>query len=137
MSWPKGKSEDAETVILEVSVRRDKYGRVVSAHAPQDAEDQALLESWPSGGMEQVAFALLSEAVRREALLDVLLNASHNPNFLSAWQEMSEDGKKIYIQKLTHDVQDSMNVVIGRLAGSALRTALDLVSTPKPEEDRG
>ena len=129
MSWVKGKKDGAETVFLTVAIRRDKHGRVLSTHFPQDEDDSAVLQSWPGGGMEQVAFALLTEAVRREALFDVILKSSHQPEFRSAWKNSTEEGKGVIIQDLTRGVRESMNGVIGRLIGSAIRTALDLITS--------
>lgn len=129
MSWKKGKQDGAETVFVTVAIRRDKHGRILSTHFPQDEDDNAVLQSWPSGGMEQVAFALLSEAVRREALFDVILKSSHQPDFRAEWKNSSEEEKGVILRHLTRGAQESMNGVIGRLIGSAIRTALDLITS--------
>lgn len=128
--WAKGHHADHDVVVIEVLVRRDQHGRVLSEHRLQDDGDRQVVDTWPSGGMEQVAFALLTEAVRREALLDVILKATHQPEIREIWTNASEEMKGQLTHELTRAVQESMSGVISRLAGSASRTALDLISTP-------
>jgi hypothetical protein len=132
MSWEKGRHDDHEVVVIEVRIRRDAHGRVVSNHFPQDETDLSILEGWPSGGMEQVAFALLTEAVRREALLDVILQASADVSAVRRWRNGTEEERGLILDNLTRVVRSGMDGGVGRIAASALRSALDLVSVPSP-----
>lgn len=128
MSWTKGRHDDHDVVVIEVHVRRDANGRVLSAHAPQDTADQETLLSWPSGGMEQVGFALLAEATRREAMIDVLLQASKDPAFLPWWRSAGEAERDAALAKMARGMRASMDEVVRRIADGALRAALEQVT---------
>ena len=116
-----------DEVVVEIVIRREKEtGRVSSEHRLKDESAHEIVAAWPSGGLEQVAFAILAEAVRREALLDVILHMSHHQ---AEWAKASESEREAITNRLTQAVKESMNGTIGRLAGSATRAALDLVTS--------
>lgn len=89
--WIKGKHPDHEVVIVEVEVCKDEHGRVFSAHKLQAEEDESLSMEWPTGGQQQVAHALLVEALRREAVVGLLLRLSKDPEYLTKLSGMSEE----------------------------------------------
>lgn len=121
MTWARGKHMDAEVAVLEVYIRRDVHGRILSAHQPASDADAQVLLGWPSGGLEQAAFALLAEAVRREALMDVLLQDSHQPE----WRNATEGERQTTIDRIERAVRTSMADVIDRITSTAVRTAVD------------
>lgn len=132
MSWTKGRQEDgSETIFLTVAVRQDVHGRIVSAHFPETETDEATLQTWRGGGLEQVAFALLTEAVRREALLDVILKASVDPGITRCWASSSEEERAAILQGLVKGAQESMGFAIDRLIESAMRSALDMITSTR------
>lgn len=51
---------------ISVTVEMGEDGTVRSSHCPASSEDHRELQSWPSGGLVQLAHALLSEAIKRE-----------------------------------------------------------------------
>lgn len=53
-------------VRVSVWVEMKEDGTVRSSHSPSSREDQKTLQSWPSGGLVQLAHALLVEAIKRE-----------------------------------------------------------------------
>lgn len=127
--WRKGRSPGFEVVAVEVLVRRDEHGRVISAHDLQTDEGREIVVGWPSGGMEQVAFALLVEAVKREALLDVILRASHDSNFVEKWKSLGADEREPLIQEMVKALRVGMAGTVARVAETALRGALEQVSS--------
>jgi hypothetical protein len=126
--WKKGKHPDHEVVEIVIEICRDEHGRVFSSHRPLEESDEEVALGWPSGGMEQTAFALLTEAVRREAVLQVLVLASHKPELLLRLRDEKGEGR----QKLLADVRErlkmQMNGTVARIAEGALEEAIRAIS---------
>ena len=115
---------DFEEVVLEVRLRRDSYGRVTSTHNPQSPADEAVLTGWPSGGLEQVVFALLTETIRREALLDVILLASKDSGVLARWATSTEEEQSQMESDLLSGLQQSLSEMTRRIATPVVRDIL-------------
>ena len=60
---------------IRVEVCKTKEG-IMTHHYPETKEDENILESWDTGGMEQVAGALLNEGVKRELYLAIFSTIS-------------------------------------------------------------
>lgn len=123
--WRRGRNPGFDVVAVEVLVRRDEHGRVISAHDLQSDEGRGIVAGWPSGGMEQVAFALLVEAVKREAVLDVLLRASHDPSFLGRWKSAGSEEREPLLQEMVKALRVGMAGTVARVAETAVRGALE------------
>lgn len=125
-NWTPGQHDDHEIVVLEVLVRRDKSsGRVYSTHRPQSESDEKLLLSWPSGGLEQATFALLVEAVRKEAVLNVILDASKDPDWLHRFRSATPEDRKAAIRRLAAILRQSIGKTLERISEAALQEALE------------
>lgn len=70
------KQEEAARLVVVVSKRED--GSIRSAVHPLSAQDREVFMGWETGGMQQTCMALLVEAVRREALMAVLVRLSRS-----------------------------------------------------------
>ena len=129
-TWVEGKHEDHDVLVLEVLVRRDHAtGHVHSIHrVGSDGVD--LVSSWPTGGLEQVAFALLAEAVRREAILDMIIKATHDPEFLSGYKSATPEAQKVILNDLSTALRGTMAQTISRISEAALREALEQITPP-------
>jgi len=114
---------------VEVEVCRDAEGRVFSSHGLQSDEDVQIALSWPSGGQEQVGFALLTEAVRREALLEILLVLSKDESFPQRFAGMSFEEKEAQVADLTARLRVQMDNVVARLAKGAIEEAIHNTTT--------
>lgn len=118
-------------IIIEVRIRRDEYGRVSSIHDLQGEEDRKTVLSWPSGGLNEVAFALLSEAVKREAIVDVGLQATHDPTFLNKLKT-GDAAKESAVSELSKILCAGIAVTVSRLAENAIRGALEQYTADMP-----
>ena len=123
--WVKGQHGNHDVVVVEVRIRRDASGHIYSEHHPQDEVDHRTLLQWPSGGLEQVASGLLVEAVRREALFDLVLQISEDAEFPRRWKEASSDAREETILRMTQALQAVMGRTISRVAEKAVREAID------------
>jgi len=80
--WTKGTHEDYSAFVLEVHVCKDKTGALRTRRSLQDGVDHAVVESFgSSGGLEEGAMALLMEAARAEAMLQLLVKLSNDSEF--------------------------------------------------------
>lgn len=78
--WPKGKHPTYDAFVIEVGVRKDHQGGWRSYRRLQDAQDAAVVENMgPSRGLEEGSYALLTETVRTEAMLQLLVKISNEP----------------------------------------------------------
>jgi len=80
--WKKGKNPTYTALVVEVQICQDNTGRVWSGNSFPTSEDEEAALSMPQGGSEQIAFALLTEALRREIFVDALVHLSDNSQFL-------------------------------------------------------
>lgn len=122
-----------ETVILEVHIQREHSGAVYSKHVPRDASDLDVLRTWPTEGIPEVAFALLTEAVRREAVLDAILWVGSHPENRQRWRE--GDQQEAILADLSPRLCEVIRQTTCRLSATALREALDQVTKESPLED--
>lgn len=122
--WEKGQHPDHDVVCVEVLLRRDAHGRVYTEHHLQDAVDHEVVLRWPSGGLEQVAFALLVEAVRREAVLDLALQISQEPSFLRNLAAATDDERAAAIGRMADALRATVQQTVARVARAAILDAL-------------
>lgn len=107
--WKKGFNPEYSAIVLEVEVCQDKNGNVFSSHRPQDSEDRTTLLSWSTGGLEQSAFALLVEALRKETLLSLLVAITKEPELLQRLSALPDEEREAEIQKLKETIQQQID----------------------------
>lgn len=124
--WTKG-SPEYSMVSLILDVVQDPSGRVFSAHRLESPQDHETILQWSGGGLEQVAYALLVEAARREAVLGLLLMLSKEPQLLTALQASPERHQAV-VETMAQALRSQFDKTLTRIAESvskeALRTAL-------------
>ena len=125
--WTKGTHEDHEVLHLVVEVCQDSQGRVFSAHRPEEQDDSDMALSWKSGGLEQAAFALLTEAVRREASLQAIMLKS-KPDLFTRLEEADGDEREKLVEDLRKRLEFQLQEVITRMSREAVEEALLNVS---------
>lgn len=107
--WPKGKHPTYDAFVIEVGVRKDHDGTQRSYRKLQDAQDVKVIEGMlPSRGLEEGSFALLSETVRTEGMLQLLVKISNEPELQQklakaekAPQELIEKLSEVTLKQLT------------------------------------
>lgn len=108
--WVKGRHQDYTAFVIEVHVHQDRTGNLRSFHCLQGTEDEVAASTLPgsSGGMEEGALALLTEAGRAESLLQVLVKLTNEPEFQ---QKLLSDGEVDpgLIENLTKGTMDQIH----------------------------
>lgn len=122
--WKKGTQESYASLVVEVLVCKDEHGRVFSMHRLQDALDRDTAMSWTTGGQEQVAFALITETVRREALFGLLVRMTQDPLLPVRFKAMSDNEKQTFIQQMASQLRAQVSAVVDKLADAAMEEAL-------------
>ena len=131
--WTKGKTPEGEAVVIEVWICRASSGQMFSTHQPQDAEDHQILVGWPSGGLEQTIMGLLTEALRKEAVLDILLKESQEPGYLKGLLDMDPKKEESWLGEMSTGLRQLVARVTKDLAPGAFRDVLQMLrSTWKP-----
>ncbi len=121
--WVKGTNETYSMISLIVDLCQDNTGRVFSAHRLQEPLDYTTAMSWPGGGQEQVAFGLLVEAARREAVLGLILMLSKDPELLNALKA-SEARQEELLASMSSAIQAQFARTLQRIAGAVAKEAL-------------
>jgi len=125
--WKKGKNPDYSCFVLEVEVAIDAQGVMWSSHRLQGAEDVEVAEDLPNQGLEQAADALMSESIKKEAIIEVILKMSNDPEFGSKLK--SED--PTVVETLVEEISAAMAAVFTKavraVAPESARRALEMV----------
>lgn len=106
-AWVKGTHPDHVLFVIEVLVRKDHQGRLSSRGRLQDENDRKVAEALSSGGMAEGGWALLAEAARTEATLQLLVRLSNEPGFQETLMGGAESVEPL-LEKLTRDTLDLM-----------------------------
>jgi len=122
-SWAKGPHPDHAVAVVEVHVYRDEQGRVFSRHQLQNDTDDETAMSWPGGGQGTIAFGLLLEAIRREAMLELLLQMTHDPGSIQRLQTLPEDKRGEAFEQMARLLRLQMNKTIAKVARGAVEEA--------------
>ena len=128
--WKKGTHEDYECLVIEVEICRDAIKQVYSSHRPQTQADQDLAMTWPGGGQEHIAFALLTEAARREAILALLMNMTHHQGFLAQLQGMEPEHLDAKLAEITESVLSLMGKLAQEIMPEVVRGAYESMVRP-------
>lgn len=78
--------------------------------------------------MEQTAFAFLTEAIRREAVLQALLFKTNHPDLFQRLEEAEGEERAKLIDDLRQRLEFQLQEVITRMALGAMEEALRAVS---------
>jgi hypothetical protein len=125
--WHKGANSDYTAFVIEVHICRDAAGHVHSARKLQDDKDEEAVQSLGNaGGMEEGAFGLSVEALRQEAMLQVLVQVSNDEEFkdrLLSGNEIPPD----LLEKVAEDTLKLMWATMSRVGPSIVRETLETV----------
>jgi|GEM_PF-2372679 len=130
--WTKGKQAEYTCFVIEIEVAVDQNGTPWSNHKLQSQEDMDLTMEMDKSGQEHVAHALLMEAVKREALLEVLLKLSNDAEFKERVLDPAPDAQEKLVSEVSTAMMRVVNRVTAVLAPDAARAALDMVRQDPP-----
>jgi hypothetical protein len=104
-AWNKGQHPDHDLFVIEVLVRKEHTGTLACRRRLQSELDERVASSFPSGGLAEGGWALITEAARTEATLQLLVKLSNDPFFQEKLLEGTELSEEL-IEKITRDTSD-------------------------------
>ena len=128
----KGKNGEYETVVIEVRICRGPGGSLWSMHDVQSQEDAQIARKWPSGGVQQIAHALLLESIRREAFASSLVKEMNNPGFLAGWAKASRESKQTIEDEIVRSVREVMGKTTEKIGEGCVREVLEMLAGQLP-----
>lgn len=134
--WRLGRHADYSAFKIAITVCQDAQGRLWSEHAFDTAADEQVARGLPQGGVQQVAHALLTEAVRREAFTCALVEQSKDAGFLDRWVRADEDGRAILEQELRSAAEAVLVRTIPKMLPGAIREVLTMLTAQMPGRER-
>lgn len=125
--WPKGKHPSYDAFVIEVGVRRDHDGPWRSYRRLQTEQDATVAESLgPSRGMEEGSWALLTETVRTEAMLQFLVKLSNEPELLSKLRSAGKAPENL-IEKLAEVTLKQLRLTLDKTVPGLVRETVEQV----------
>jgi len=128
--WKKGHNDEYSKFSLEVQICQCVTGEIWSVHDWGTPEDEEVASGLYSGGQEQIVFALFTEAVRREAFLEVLIEQSRTGDFLE--RSLNEETREEIKRKLVASVLHMSKDLVEKLAGEAVSEVLTMLTSEIP-----
>ena len=125
--WVKGTHEEYTAVVLEVEVCQDKHGRVWSRHDFQSQEDAETAQGMPQAGIQQMAFALLTEAIRRESFVDLMVEMSKGTGFEDRYRKASPEQREAMVMEMATSTIKAMNGSLRKMALGVTQETLAMV----------
>jgi hypothetical protein len=135
--WPKGKHATYDAFVIEVGVRKDQDGTWRSYRRLQDAQDQEVVEKLgPSRGLEEGSFALLTETVRTEAMLQLLVKLSNEPESQRKLAS-AEKAPEELIEKLREVTLKQLKLSLDKMVSGLVRETVEQVHDGLRRESSG
>lgn len=128
MPWKMGVFPDYRAFSIVVEVCQSEEGHVFSTHKMLTKEDEKTCASFPSGGVEQIAFGLLMEAVRREAYIAALIRLTNNPLFLKEFSQSTNEEKAALALKLSKETTDILHKNIGTMVLPSVQEIMEMLT---------
>ena len=114
--WIKGVTDQYRSFSIEVEVLQTNDGNVFSNHKASTELDEQTISTFPNGGIEQIAFGLLMEAVRRETFIATLISLTKDSDYIEKYVS-SEPSDQLEIEvELAENVREILSKNIGQMS---------------------
>ena len=125
--WEPGKHPTYTSFKLVVNICQDEFGNVWSHHDFLTSEDAGFCVGLAHGGVAQVAHALLTEAVRREAFTCALIWMGKEPEFLARWVAAPPEEQRFLETELVKTAQHVLTATAGKMLPGAVAGVLAML----------
>jgi hypothetical protein len=122
--WVRGKHPTHTAFRVTINICQDSDGNVWSDHDFATDEDVALCKGLPQGGAPQVAHALLTEAVRREAFMCALIELTKDPSYLLRFKA----GESPVVDELAAATEQVIARTLGKMTPGAAAEVLAMMA---------
>ncbi len=114
--WTKGVTDKYRCFSVDVEVVQTNDGHVFSNHKASSELDEQTISTFPNGGIEQIAFGLLMEAVRRETFIVTLINITKTEGYIEQYKNSSVEEKIRLEVDLAEKVKELLSKNISQMA---------------------
>lgn len=132
--WVDGVTDKYRCFSLLVKVLQTNDGFVFSNHRPATDEDEKTATTFPNGGLEQIAFALLMEAVRRETFILSMVKMTGDKEYLNKYLEADEEKKMEIETELAENVREVLQKNINQMSFPTSKEILFMLSQSHKEQ---
>lgn len=115
-----------DSVRVTVEIRLDEAGNVWSSHDAATPEDAEAIKQLSGGGHRHIAHSLLTEAIRREAFVCLMVAMSNDPG-LSLFHEKAETYQMQMTMEIAKAVGQSLAANMGPMILPSVREALEML----------
>lgn len=116
------------TAVLEVRVHQDEENRIWSVHQFRSPSDEQKAFHWPGGGARQLAYAFLTEALRREAYTSILVEMSKDKDFLKKYKASNEEIQAQAVAQLSQAIQTILSNSALKMGDGIAKEILEMLS---------
>lgn len=117
--WIKGVQPDYRSIAVRVAICQDNDHNVWSYSDLEDEQDQQTVATMEGRGVEQVAFGLLCEAIRREAYLQVLVRLTNDEKYMVKYGTSDEATVKEMQRELAESLKSGLKKSVDMMAHDA------------------
>jgi len=126
--WVKGVQPDYRSIAIRVAICQDNDHNVWSYSDLEDDTDKQTVTSMNGYGVEQIAFGLLCEAVRREAYLQALIRLTRDSDYIEKFTK-GDAGEQSHIRsELGKAIEANLNKSIHSMAQEAAAEILAMLT---------
>lgn len=135
--WETQHKENVSVFKIVVNVLEDRSSSVrhiYSYHDFSSPEDEKIARDLQSFGEEQSAFALLTETLRREASLELLVKLSNDEDYLQKYVDASEEEALNMHQELVHALLNTITSTSSKMASDIVKEVFQRALSRKKGE---
>jgi hypothetical protein len=124
--WKPGENGDYTCFRIRVLIA-ETADMVFSDHEPEEEVDSQTAMKLPSGGLRQTSYALFTEAMRKEALYEVLLKLQNDPQFERRVAQADPTEQERIEREIGLVVMETLIREIQKNAQATVREALEYI----------
>ncbi len=129
------KSQNQLTLTVNICLGPNE--EVLSNHNFASSEDSEIAKQWSGGGLRQVAHALLTEAVRREAFTSLIVKMSADPEYLQNYLKATPEERKALETEMSVLVQEVLTRNLQKMTLPSTQEAFQMILTQLPSQKKG
>lgn len=124
-------------ITLTVNIRLGPNGEILSNHNFTSSDDSEIAKQWSGGGLRQIAHALLTEAVRREAFTSLIVKMSADPEYLQNYLKATPEERKVLETEMSVLVQEVLTRNLQKMSLPSTQEAFQMILTQLPSQKKG
>lgn len=133
--WVTGKNAEYTCFHLKVIIL-EKNGGVLSDHEPESDLDREIAMTLNSGGLQQSAFAMLSESMRLQSRYAILSKITDDPEFMKKIDQESDPKEISELEKfIANAVNQYFMDILGKNTISVIRECFEDIRKNPPKTD--